>query len=79
MIAEWDNVHKEQQTSYHLEECLLRHETILKAQGNTEENLDKDFFARASFSKSNSRHKSSRAEQHCKDVEYLKDLGGWGG
>lgn len=34
VIAAWSNVNKEKQTSVHLEECLLRHEAILKAQGN---------------------------------------------
>jgi hypothetical protein len=37
------NVNKEKQTSVNPEACFLRHEAILKAQGNIEERFDNAF------------------------------------
>ena len=75
VIAAWSNVDPLKQTADLLEERLLRHEAILKGQGQFNEGSDKAFFTRSTGASSTaSRQRLSRKEQHQKDVEYLKDL-----
>ena len=63
VIAAWSNVDPLKQTVDLLEERLLRHEAILKGQGNFDEGNDKEFFTRSAGVSSTSCQCFSRKEQ----------------